>query len=358
MFDPLGAAATAQAAAEAFTTGALVNYVQRANNLSDLANAATARTNLGLGTAATHASTDFDAAGAAAAAVTTAEAYTDTKVALYLPLTGGTLSGLLTSSGITDSGPELFGNQTPVNAINTVNQCGIGYAPTNFPAGSTIGTCVAATAPPSGTAGSTFVLFQARVTTNGSNPMSTLQALKFDAICGSSGNPTSAVIGLQGTARMTGGATVPQAQCNVAQLLSSNNSVMTIGYDFLANSPSLSSGGTIGTAYGFYCAGMSVAGVTTGIAFYANNATDTSRLAGSLSVGQISAPRVVADVNGTIATKVYTVATLPAASLAAGQRACVSDASTTVVLGLGLVVVGGGANFTPVYSDGTNWRIG
>lgn len=51
-----------------------------------------------------------------------------------------------------------------------------------------------------------------------------------------------------------------------------------------------------------------------------------------------------------------TVAALPAAGTAgATSRMFVTDANATT---LASVVVGGGANYVPVYSDGTNWRIG
>jgi hypothetical protein len=52
----------------------------------------------------------------------------------------------------------------------------------------------------------------------------------------------------------------------------------------------------------------------------------------------------------------FLVANLPsAAASGSGARAFVSDATTPT---FGNVVVGGGAVKIPVYSDGTNWRVG
>ena len=56
------------------------------------------------------------------------------------------------------------------------------------------------------------------------------------------------------------------------------------------------------------------------------------------------------------APTIYTVATLPSAAIAGvGARAFVSDATATTFAS---TVAGTGANKVPVYSDGTNWKIG
>jgi len=52
----------------------------------------------------------------------------------------------------------------------------------------------------------------------------------------------------------------------------------------------------------------------------------------------------------------YTVATLPSAvTVGAGARSFVTDATAPT---FGATVAGGGAVNVPVYSDGTNWKVG
>lgn len=53
---------------------------------------------------------------------------------------------------------------------------------------------------------------------------------------------------------------------------------------------------------------------------------------------------------------VSTVATLPSASVSGvGARAFVTDSSVTTFR---TIVAGGGSTAVPVFSDGTNWRVG
>lgn len=53
------------------------------------------------------------------------------------------------------------------------------------------------------------------------------------------------------------------------------------------------------------------------------------------------------------------VSALPLAShVGAGARGFALDSTQTLAAGIGTAVVGGGANKTPVWSDGTIWRIG
>jgi hypothetical protein len=64
------------------------------------------------------------------------------------------------------------------------------------------------------------------------------------------------------------------------------------------------------------------------------------------------------ETNSTIipALTVYTVATLPSAATSGiGARSFVSDALLPT---FGSTVAGGGAVKIPVYSDGTNWKVG
>lgn len=67
-------------------------------------------------------------------------------------------------------------------------------------------------------------------------------------------------------------------------------------------------------------------------------------------LGQLKIEQVIAPLTN------YTVSTLPSASTSGkGARSFVTDALTPT---FGTTVVGGGAVAVPVYSDGTNWKVG
>lgn len=87
-------------------------------------------------------------------------------------------------------------------------------------------------------------------------------------------------------------------------------------------------------------------------------ATDKITARRSGVTGTVTASGLATYVSSVQATS-YTVATLPsAATSGAGARAFVTDSNATTTAGIGATVAGGGANFCPVYSDGTNWKIG
>lgn len=108
---------------------------------------------------------------------------------------------------------------------------------------------------------------------------------------------------------------------------------------------------TAGTGF----TGLRFGGVTNAFPMWGRNGVYLQAL---LADGSDDAPITVR----TVRTKSVTLAQLnayfTAAAAGEGTRAFISDANTTLILGLGLTAVGGGANKVPVYSDGANWIIG
>jgi hypothetical protein len=85
---------------------------------------------------------------------------------------------------------------------------------------------------------------------------------------------------------------------------------------------------------------------------YQDQSTDILRLYFN-QLSNVTQQLIAANVFSTTA---HTVSTLPpAATYGAGARTFVSNALAPT---FGATVAGGGTVFTPVYSDGTNWKVG
>jgi len=106
---------------------------------------------------------------------------------------------------------------------------------------------------------------------------------------------------------------------------------------------------------------LNVGGVTYN---FPSNLVRNTDYATSSSVGVVRVDNVTITISGGVIstnpnylkTQGTTVAGLVSAVTAgAGGRSFVTDATVTT---FGTTVAGGGANAVPVYSDGTNWRIG
>jgi hypothetical protein len=131
----------------------------------------------------------------------------------------------------------------------------------------------------------------------------------------------------------------------------------------LQTTGTMSLGGTVGT--GLIAIGRSTASQQTDIqaAATASGSTKTMNigtggLAGSttnIAIGSTTGTSITT-LNGITKQQNYTVATLPSASASGvGAKSFVTDALSST---FGATVTGGGAVPVPVYSDGTNWKVG
>jgi len=77
--------------------------------------------------------------------------------------------------------------------------------------------------------------------------------------------------------------------------------------------------------------------------------------AGGLSIGGTGTANTVINLNRTLQLRSFTVGTLP--TFADGLMAEVSDATLTMITGLGLAPTGGGSNHVPVFADNVGWKI-
>lgn len=101
-------------------TAAQVGALATANNLSDLGSPSTARANLGLGSAAVQNTSAFDAAGAAASALASAEAYA-------LPVAGGAMAGELAPKVVTlTDAPTVSVNASQGNDFRLLTTSAVG----------------------------------------------------------------------------------------------------------------------------------------------------------------------------------------------------------------------------------------
>lgn len=93
-----------------------------------------------------------------------------------------------------------------------------------------------------------------------------------------------------------------------------------------------------------------------GVPVYSQSQGDARRFSLTTLIEFLSSAFTSLTATSFLKVEACTVAQLPSASTSgSGARAMVTDASATTFAS---TVTGGGSNSVPVYSDGTNWKIG
>lgn len=280
--------------------------VGAANNLSDLADPAAARVNLGLGTAATHASTDFDPAGTAAAlipSITTAQTAADNA--------------------------QTTASDAAVKANNLSDLASIPTARTNLG----LGTAAQNNTGDFDAAGSAAIA-QANVIAVSVQKSANLSDLANAGTArGNLGLGTAAIqntgaFDASGAAAAVLGTSAQKAN-NLSDLANLSLARTNLGLGTAAQLNTGTSGANIP--------------LLNGVNTWSADQEINARL---LFIGA----------SFYIVTTPIAVSTLPSASGAgAGARHFVGDANSTV---FNSIVAGSGSNKLPVFSDGVNWRIG
>ncbi len=112
---------------------------------------------------------------------------------------------------------------------------------------------------------------------------------------------TTVAQGILATVNNTGGGNIPDAECISTQFTQTNGSTTTRSYGSLNQSPTLSGGSTITIAYGNYIAKQKISsGVTLGYGVYQADAADINAFAGKVSVGTVTSPTTTLNVGGSI----------------------------------------------------------
>ena len=98
------------------------------------------------------------------------------------------------------------------------------------------------------------------------------------------------------------------------------------------------------------------AGTPNGSPNFTFNKSTLEVVIGTGTAGNITGANVISA--NTVITVSGLFSALPSASIAAGAREFITDGNLVAAGNFGQIVGGGGSNAVPLYSDGTNWRIG